>query len=84
MKRIILIIVHVILSIGTLSADDDPDFYYEGIGYNILSLSGGWAASFPWEPMHQSNYRKWIKIYWRRCLFHLHEFKENNYNIKYR
>lgn len=39
MKRIILIIVHVILSIGTLSADNDPDFYYEGIGYNILSLS---------------------------------------------
>lgn len=39
MKRIILIIVQVILSIGTLSADNEPDFYYEGIGYNILSLS---------------------------------------------
>lgn len=37
MKRIILSIIYAMICFAPLHADNEPDFYFEGLGYNIIS-----------------------------------------------
>ena len=37
MKRVILLIFYAMISAASLHADNEPDFYFEGLGYNIMS-----------------------------------------------
>lgn len=37
MKRVILLIFYAMICFAPLHADNEPDFYFEGLGYNIMS-----------------------------------------------
>lgn len=37
MKRVILLIFYAMISVASLHADNEPDIYFEGLGYNIMS-----------------------------------------------
>lgn len=39
MKRVILLIFYAMISVASLHADNEPDFYFEGLGYNIMSFT---------------------------------------------